>query len=105
MCIRDRINLVADAANRTGPGAHLSIASRTDDSTVEILVSISGALYNKPPATDSFSMLLARTLSELSGARLIADQDNSVAPGATGEWHVVARFARAVQNDFFRTAH
>ncbi len=92
------INLVADAAQRIENGGQLSIASRTTDDTIEILVSISGRTVLFSDCGDSFSMLLARTLSELSGATLSADLPLRT---QTGEWHVAARFARAAQNDFF----
>ncbi|MEQ1669427.1 MAG: HAMP domain-containing sensor histidine kinase [Hyphomicrobium sp.] len=92
------INLMADAADRVSHGATLSIASRTTDDTVELLITVAGRTAARAPAGESFSMMLARTLAELSGATLIADR-----PVATdaGEWHIAVRFLRASQNDFF----
>ena len=97
------INLVADAADRAQPGAHISIASRTGSNAIELLITVAGSLV-EARTSDSFSMLLARTLSELSGARLVADQAGLVSSGGSdqrNEWHVAAHFTRASQNDFF----
>ena len=85
------INLIADAAGSAGAGAHIALASRTDGSDLEFSIVTTGALLaNATSSTESFSMLLARTLAELCGARMqVLDR------------HVVVRFPRVVQNDFF----
>ncbi|MEQ1652114.1 MAG: HAMP domain-containing sensor histidine kinase [Hyphomicrobium sp.] len=92
------INLMADAANRVEAGASLSIASRTNDESVELLISVAGRTASSIDSGDSFSMLLARTLGELSGATLSADLPVTT---EAGEWHVAVRFMRTAQNDFF----
>ncbi|MBR2536211.1 MAG: HAMP domain-containing histidine kinase [Hyphomicrobium sp.] len=85
------INLIADAAGSAATGAHIALASRTDGSDLEISIVTSGALaVNATSSLESFSMLLARTLAELCGARMqVLDRQ------------VVVRFPRVVQNDFF----
>lgn len=84
------INLIADAAQTAGRGAEIALASRTDGSEFEISIVTTGPMSEQASATESFSMLLARTLAELCGARIhILDR------------HVVVRFTRVVQNDFF----
>lgn len=84
------INLIADATQTAGQGAEIALASRTDGSEFEISIVTTGPTTEQTPATESFSMLLARTLAELCGARMhILDR------------HVVVRFSRVAQNDFF----
>jgi hypothetical protein len=90
------INLISDAMGRTNAGAHISIASRTTASTVDVLIAVSGT-QSQPPMTDTFAALLARTLAELSGAQLTADPTHN-----QSQWQIAAQFTRAVQNDFFR---
>ena len=86
------INLIADAADAAASGAHIALASRTDGSDFEISIVTAGAQRpnETPDTSESFSMLLARTLAELCGARMQRlDQ------------HVVVRLPRVIQNDFF----
>ena len=95
------INLIADASQRVEPGSRLSIASRTGDGQIEILVTVAGRMTINAGLTESFSMLLARTLSELSGATLTADAPPT---DETSAWQISARFNRAAQDDFFTQA-
>lgn len=84
------INLIADATQTAGQGAEIALASRTDGSEFEISIVTTGPTVEQASATESFSMLLARTLAELCGARMqILDRQ------------VVVRFACVAQNDFF----
>jgi signal transduction histidine kinase len=94
------INLIADASQRAEPDASLSLASRQDNGYVEILITISGQIKTPASMSDSFSMLLARTLGQLSSAQIIDDQ----AAASSSEWHVAVRFQHAAQNDFFNVA-
>jgi signal transduction histidine kinase len=96
------INLIADAVQGAEPGARLSLASRTDGEQVEVLVTIDGLGLARNSSGDSFSMLLARTLSELSSAQLVEDEASAC---SAGEHHVTARFQRVTQNDFFGMCH
>ena len=92
------INLIAEAAAGAVPGARLLLASRTNDHSVEILVTVCGNRLPRPNSDCSFSMLLARTLCELTSAQLIEDQSAEL---NTTEWQIAVRFQRANQNDFF----
>jgi two-component system cell cycle sensor histidine kinase PleC len=94
------INLIADATHGAEAGAQLSLASRTNNGWIEVLITVAG--QRTPPANfgDSFSMLLARTLSELTSAQIIEDDQVALFGGA---WSVAVRFQRAAQNDFFST--
>jgi signal transduction histidine kinase len=95
------INLIADASQRAIPGTMLSIASRTDCGHVEILISVSSQSSASNMPNESFSMLLARTLCELTNAQLILDDHAAI---ESGEWHAAVRFQRVTQNDFFIAA-
>jgi signal transduction histidine kinase len=95
------INLIADASEQAMPGAMLSIASRTDCDHVVLLISVSGQIRARSTPSDSFSILLARTLCELTNAQLIMDD---AAATESGEWHAAVRFQRVTQNDFFKAA-
>ncbi len=61
------INLIADATMGAAPGAHVMLASRCVGSELEICLTVSGQSVTDTATADSFSMLLARTLAELSG--------------------------------------
>jgi signal transduction histidine kinase len=94
------INLIAAASVRAADGASLSLASRQDNGQFEILISISGERKASVQHDNGFSMLLARTLSELSSAHIIEDsQDDS-----TSGMHIAVRFHSVTQNDFFSRA-
>ena len=84
------INLLSDAAERAMPGASITLASRQIDCQIEISVTVSGERPARGPATDSFPLLLARTLAELSSATLIESESQTA-----------VRFTLAAQNDFF----
>lgn len=85
------INLIADAAGTSASGAHIALASRTDGGELEISIVTTGPVAaNASSSTESFSMLLARTLAELCGARM-----------QILERHVIVRLPRVAQNDFF----
>jgi signal transduction histidine kinase len=95
------INILADASQRAKTGATISLASRTDSGHVEILVTISSQTSASYESTESFSMLLARTLCELSAAQLILDD---AAGTGSSQWHAAVRFQHVTQNDFFKAA-
>ena len=84
------INLIADAAATAGDGAHIALASRTDGCDLELSIVTTGPAPAAASQSESFSMLLARTLAELCGAKLLVL-----------DRHVTVRFARVAQNDFF----
>jgi signal transduction histidine kinase len=96
------INLISEAGLRAGNGATLSLASRQDNGQIEILISVSGAIAARTHSDDSFSMLLARTLSQLSSAQII--EDCQVCDVDASSWTVAVRFHSVTQNDFFSRA-
>ncbi len=89
------INLLFEAADRAAHGAVISIRAKAVGAEAEISISIAPELQSAKSGDETFSLLLARTLIELSGAYLIESHD------ATGGWLPSARFARATQRDFF----
>jgi signal transduction histidine kinase len=89
------INLLFEAADRAAEGATIRICAKAVGIEVEISISIAPELQSAKTGEETFSLLLARTLIELSGASLI---ENHTADGA---WLPAARFARVTQHDFF----
>ena len=92
------INLLSDAAERAKPGATITLASRQIDCQIEVSLTVSDERACHAPASESFSLLLARTLAELSGAAMI---ENGPSPH---NCQTAVRFTRAAQNDFFASA-
>ena len=94
------INLVSEAIAVSGPGAHLSIELVHSGGEIELAVELTGHDPGKRASSDSFAVMLARTLVELSGASHFAVDD-----GANSFlWRASALFARASQTDFFQRA-
>ncbi len=89
------INLLFEAADRAAYGAIISVLAKSSGIEAEISISITPELQSAKSGEETFSLLLARTLIELSGAHLIENHT------ATGSWLPTARFARATQHDFF----
>jgi len=84
------INLVANATTDASRGAHLALTSRIAGSEFEISVSTSGAMSADAVGGESFTLMLARTLAELCGAKLIV-----------ADRHATVSFPLVMQNDFF----
>ena len=93
------INLVSEAIAVSGPGAHLSIELECGGE-VELAVILSGHDPAKCTSVDSFAIMLARTLVELSGASRFIIDDCATSP----LWRASALFTRASQTDFFQRA-
>ena len=89
------INLFADTVSRAAVGARIEISSRISAGHIDLVFTLSGPCSAKAPDTGGFALLLAQTLSELSGARL------SHALLANGDWQTTASFTPAAQRDFF----
>jgi signal transduction histidine kinase len=89
------INLIADATMGAAPGAHVMLASRCVGSELEICLTVSGQSVTDTATGESFSLLLARTLAELCGAKL------TVTATPSSDRYATVRFMRVVQNDFF----
>jgi two-component system cell cycle sensor histidine kinase PleC len=92
------INLIAAAAGDTRDGALLAITTECKAGTVHFSISAEADSLNASTHEDGFPMILARTLCELSGARLAC---NDTADGGR-RWSV--NFIAAAQNDLFLTA-
>lgn len=88
------INLLAEAAAQAAEGASLIISAEDCGGEIEISLDLSHARTDAG-SNDSFSLLLARTLLELTGSRLVETETKC------GGWHARARLARAAQGDFF----
>ncbi len=89
------INLLFEAADRAAEGATISIRAKAAGIEAEISISIAPECQSAKTGDETFSLLLARTLIELSGAQLIENHS------ASGGWLPAARFARVAQHDFF----
>lgn len=87
------INLIADVSANAVAGSDIALTSRLDGSEIELSVSASGAMAESTAEQERFSLLLARTLAELCGAKLLVS-----------DRHIAIRFPRAQQNDFFGPA-
>ncbi|MGL4395896.1 MAG: sensor histidine kinase [Hyphomicrobium sp.] len=87
------INLIATAVeiSRAGDGISLT-ANRADDRVVVDVVCDGNRVG---PSDDCFSLLLAHTLAELSGALIVETRD-----AGTG-WTISVTFVSAAQRDFF----
>ncbi len=89
------INVLADVLSRAAPGAGIDIASHVTPDAADICVTLSGPRHDRAQAGESFPLLLAQTLAELSGARL------TCSPVEDGAWCIALRFTPASQPDFF----
>ncbi len=89
------INLLADATSRAAPGAQIEISSQLSAGQVGITLTLRGTRDLNALRTESFPLILAETLSELSGARL------TCGPALNGTWQAAASFVPAAQRDFF----
>jgi len=88
------VNLIADAAESARDGATITVSARSDANATRLSITLPLAQVNPAPRPEGFSLLLASTLCELSGAQLTV--------GPTGEnagWQ--ATFAPALQHDLF----
>lgn len=94
------INLLADCAHHSHSDMSIKIAIRAHSERIDVM--ISGELplakdlpQNREASNESFALLLARTLAELSGAHLPPPVR------ANGSVTQVAHFTPATQRDFF----
>ena len=92
------VNMLLDVAGRASPGSTISITSRQSSGQVEITLTLIGDPLLKPACADNFALLLARTLSELLGARL---SSGTCANENGGVWRTIASFTAVSQRDFF----
>jgi signal transduction histidine kinase len=89
------INVLADGSERAAPGASLMLAAVVSGSHIDVTLEISALRTASPSNDERFALLLARTLSELLGTRLI---ERSL---SCGGHHLSVRFLPAAQRDFF----
>ena len=92
------INLVAECLERAGENAKLVVGARTDGAETRAVVAITGVKTSAQPPADAFNLQLARTLAELSGARIAEARE------AEGQLEFVVEFTAAAQRDFFYAA-
>jgi len=89
------INLVAQATRNACTGAVMSIAVSAANDTAELSISLSGQKSCQVANSDDFTMILARTLCELSNAQLRVIETSE----GVHSWSV--QFLAATQNDLF----
>ena len=88
------INLMSEAIENAEPGSGASVRCSANAAEVFITLSAGGALRGSTAGDESFNMVLARTLAQLSQGRLIEYSDET-------NWSVTAVFPRSSQRDFF----
>lgn len=88
------INLIAEASRSARNGATIEIAAHTEDDALILSIETENAGADQGD-DDSFPLILARTLCELSSARLTIENT----PAGVRRWTV--RFLAATQNDLF----
>jgi two-component system cell cycle sensor histidine kinase PleC len=91
------INLIAEAVRNAPAGAILRIETKSVPEAIELSLSLAADGYGTP-TDDGFGMILARTLCELSGARLGSSAT------VLGERNWTVRLLRAAQDDLFLAA-
>lgn len=89
------INVLADAALAARPGATIAVTTDKREGHAEISLALAYADTQSGAEADVFSLLLARTLCELSGAKL------HVRPSQNGETVWTVAFTPAAQHDLF----
>jgi signal transduction histidine kinase len=89
------INLIAEASRNARDGATLHIRVRDTLDAVSLSIGLSVGDVGKTSQDDGFAMILARTLCELSGARLATFESSE----GGREWNV--NFLTVAQNDLF----
>ncbi len=89
------INLIAEVSRNARDGATLRIEARGTMDAVRLSIGLAAGDVGEATQDDGFAMILARTLCELSGARL-ASGDTSE---GGREWNV--NFLAVAQNDLF----
>lgn len=94
------INLVSEAIAVAGLGANLSIGLDGTGGEIDLAVMLTGRDPAKRATSDSFAIMLARTLVELCGASHFNVDDGET----SSVWRASALFARASQTDFFQRA-
>lgn len=89
------INLVAEAAAIAVPGSTLEIGFLDRNGEFELRVALDRRSPQAAGHNDSFALLLARTLAELAGSRLIVISRDG------GTWMAQAKFQKVSQTGFF----
>jgi two-component system cell cycle sensor histidine kinase PleC len=90
------INLIAEAARMAQSGAALRLQAASSKDRVRLSLCVAGAEARNTPPEEAFTMVLARTLCELSSARLSSSQSRD----GLKEWTV--DFLPVAQTDLFR---
>jgi two-component system cell cycle sensor histidine kinase PleC len=93
------INLIAEATRNSREGATLSLKTSCNAGFTRLSIAVAARDLETPPPGEGFAMILARTLSELSGAYL------AVADTSDGARVFAIDFLPATQNDLFDSAN
>jgi two-component system cell cycle sensor histidine kinase PleC len=88
------INLMSEAIENAEPGSDAAVRCSANAAEVFMTLSASGARRKSAAGDESFNMVLARTLVQLSQGRLIEYSDEN-------NWSATAVFPRSSQRDFF----
>jgi len=90
------INLMSESIETAAPDGAVAIHCSASADEVFVTLAVEGIRQKTCTGEDSFSMVLARTLVQLSQGRLIERNGGS-------DWSVTAIFPRTTQRDFFAT--
>lgn len=92
------INMMSEAIALAGQGARISYDCGTGGDDISIRIALTCCRIPHRAGEDSFGLILARTLLQLSQGRLEEEF-------ADGCWSVTAILPRAAQSDFFTVTH
>ena len=93
------INLIAEAAKNARKGTTLIMNANCSADSVRLSITVPGGNVEPPSPEDGFAVILARTLCELSGARLVRVDT------ADGSRQWTVHFLPVAQNDLFYCAN
>ena len=88
------INLMSEAIENAAPGSDAAVRCSANADEVFMTLNTGGTRRKSAAGEESFNMVLARTLVQLSQGRLIEYSDEN-------NWSATAVFPRASQRDFF----
>ncbi len=91
------INLVLEASRNACTGAALQIQAHGTADAVTLSIAVSDEVLDESSSEDGFPLILARTLCELSNARL-----STIAPANGNGRRWTVHFLAATQDDLFR---
>lgn len=89
------INLISDATSRAMPGTSIALSAQSTADRVALSITVAEPRTGEMLESGHFPLVLAKTLSELSGAQLLCGEV------ANGAWRTSVSFIAASQCDFF----